>query len=196
MMLILGSPSIAFSQMRLQGGFGGPLIYAMAALLLPLTLVLFIGLPMILLMGLAGGEDAGLALAGVGLTMLAFVLVGLVFGSLVMVPINLFVGAGINHVCLMLVGGARRDYETTFRVTCYVQGAAIPLSILLSFFCLGFVPGIWMLIVTIIGLSKAHDIPTGKAALAVLLPTIAAFILFILMFLFMGLLGAIAEVAG
>jgi len=31
----------------------------------------------------------------------------------------IFIGAAILHVCLMIVGGAKQPFETTFRVVCF-----------------------------------------------------------------------------
>ena len=39
--------------------------------------------------------------------------------------------------------------------------------------CGAMVSGIWALVCTVIGISKTHNIPTGKAVLAVFLPMIA-----------------------
>jgi hypothetical protein len=51
----------------------------------------------------------------------------LLTGSLLLWPflevIGYFLGAGLLHLSLMLVGGARRPFETTFRATCYLCGS-------------------------------------------------------------------------
>ena len=36
----------------------------------------------------------------------------------VLVVVGLFLVSGIIHLCLMLLGGARRGFEATFRVMC------------------------------------------------------------------------------
>jgi hypothetical protein len=84
----------------------------------------------------------------------------------IQVLVYLFLGAGINHLFLMLFGGARKGFEATFRVVCFCQAATL----------LGIIPvcgmlaGLYAIVLNIIGLSEAHGISRGKAALVVLLP--------------------------
>jgi len=56
-------------------------------------------------------------------------------GSILLWPliamIGYFLGAGLMHLSLMMVGGARRPFETTFRTTCYLCGSFNALTILL-----------------------------------------------------------------
>jgi hypothetical protein len=70
------------------------------------------------------------------------------------------------------VGGAKQGFETTFRVVSFAQGAITPIGILLG--CIPYIGALihaaWITVVTIIGISKAHEIPTGKAVAAVLIP--------------------------
>ena len=40
--------------------------------------------------------------------------------------LGLFIGSGILHLCLMMVGGANRSFETTFRVLCFASGFRCP----------------------------------------------------------------------
>ena len=68
----------------------------------------------------------------------------------------------------MLVGGAKKSYETTLRVVCFATGSTQPLLIVP--FCGSFVAGIWGLIVECIGLARAHETDIGRAVLAILLP--------------------------
>ena len=43
--------------------------------------------------------------------------------------------------------------------------------------CGGVIGGIWALVIVIIGLAAAHEIPTGKAAAAVLIPIVVCCVL-------------------
>ena len=63
----------------------------------------------------------------------------------ILIALSVFIGAGIIHLCLMLVGGAKKSYETTLRVVCFATGSTQPLLIVP--FCGGFIAGIWGLIV-------------------------------------------------
>lgn len=90
----------------------------------------------------------------------------LVLGPLVLV-IGLFLFAAIVHVLLLLLGGAPRGFEATFRVGCYAEAAALLRLIPL---CGSPLSTVYFLVLAIIGLSEAHGIGKGRAAAAVLLP--------------------------
>jgi hypothetical protein len=83
------------------------------------------------------------------------------------IPIGLLIGAAFQHLFLFLVGGAKRGFIATFRVQCYA-GASLILSIVPM--CGSLAGVIWSLALAVIGLSVAHQISTGKALAAVLLP--------------------------
>jgi hypothetical protein len=170
--MILGSPSRAFSIMRQSGGLGTPILYNVYGLGLPLLVLSLLVLPLLLILMLSAGGNgnANNAAAAAGFTFgfIAVFAVFMVLYVLLAATIGNLFAAGIWHLFLMMCGGARQGYETTFRVTSFVYG---------SLAWLGFIPyiggcalTIWMVVLLIIGLAKAHEIPAGKAALAVLLP--------------------------
>lgn len=81
--------------------------------------------------------------------------------------IGLFLIAGVIHVCLLLVRGARHSFGTTLRVLCFSGGPQL----------FGVVPfigpavgGIWALVITVIGLREAHETTTGRALAGLLIP--------------------------
>ncbi len=92
---------------------------------------------------------------------------------IILVPLtiifSLFLGSIVTHVCLMIVGGNKKGFQTTFRAISYAFSgnlfAIIP-------FIGSTIGGIYFLILTIIGLRESHTISTGKAVLAVFLPLI------------------------
>ncbi len=88
----------------------------------------------------------------------------------VLVAIGAFINAAILHVCLMIVGGAKQPFETTFRVICFASGSVFPLMVVPL--CGGLIAGIWDIVLRCIGLARAHETDTGRAVLAVLLPVI------------------------
>jgi hypothetical protein len=171
-------PQTFFSNMRRQGGLGAPLTYA----ILGGAVGLAIGFAIQSLMpfGAFGPlpRDLGDTTAAAG---------GLVFG-LILIPVcaivGLFIGAGIIHLILMLLGGARFGFETTFRVLAYTNGSTGPLAIVPI--CGGLVGAVWGLILAIIGLSRAHEISTGKAAAAVLLPVVVCCLMMVVFFGFIA----------
>lgn len=91
----------------------------------------------------------------------------------IMTPVALLVSivgwALIIHGCLHLLGGARRDFEATFRVVCYASGPELwnILPFLGSYISYG-----WRLYLFVVGLREVHGLSTGRAVAAVLLPSI------------------------
>jgi hypothetical protein len=82
----------------------------------------------------------------------------------------MFIVSAILHVCLMIVGGAKQPFETTFRVVCFAEGSVSPLLVIP--FCGGLISGIWKIILYCVGLARAHETDTGRAVIAVFLPLI------------------------
>ena len=159
---VLFSPTKFFSQMRTEGGISDPLLYAVIVGTVCVWIALLWQIP---LQGLSFlmGPDKEEAIIGLG------AMIGVSIFMPFFIVIGLFIGAGILHLCLMLVGGNKKGFEATFRVVAYSVssqvGAIIPL-------CGGIIASIWGLVVEIIGLREAHQITTSKAVLAVLLPVV------------------------
>ncbi|MBT3182652.1 MAG: hypothetical protein HN337_09135 [Deltaproteobacteria bacterium] len=98
-----------------------------------------------------------------------FLLIFFVIGVPVFTAAMMFVRAGLYHVCLMILGSVKRDFQTTFRVVCY---ASSPQLFQLVPILGGMVAWIWQLVLDIIGIKEAHQTSYGRSALAVFLPTI------------------------
>ena len=163
--MVLTKPDLAFRTMKTEGGLPEPLFYALIGGCVGgiVSLLLSLGLQS---MGLfAGQRDTFAALAGVGVGSIALIILVPIF-----IIIGLFIGSGIVHLCLMIVGGANKSFETTFRVLSFSQGSTGPLQIIPV--CGGLIAGVWALVVNCIGLARAHETTTGRAVLAVLLPLI------------------------
>jgi hypothetical protein len=97
----------------------------------------------------------------------------IILGILLPLPfqmaLSILIGSCVTHLCLMIVGGNKNGFHTTFRVMAYSFSANI----------FGIIPfigapigGIYFLILTILGIREGHEISTGRALLAVFLPTI------------------------
>src|SRR5260370_7621248 len=104
-------------------------------------------------------------LTGMGLGSIAFIIL-----LPVMIVIGLFIGAAIVHLCLMIVGGANKPFEATFRVLAFSQGSTGPLQMIPV--CGGLIAGVWGLVVTCVGLARAHETEPGRAVFAVFLPLV------------------------
>ncbi len=108
--------------------------------------------------------------------------------------IAIFIGSAIIHLCLMIVRGNTHGYKTTFRAISYSY----------SGYLFGIIPfigliigGIYTFILTIIGVREGHEISTGKAVLAVLLPAIVIFgLIFIAILVAMMFVGSMGFLGG
>ncbi|MFH0800697.1 MAG: YIP1 family protein [Pseudomonadota bacterium] len=115
-------------------------------------------------------EKAMIPIAALSLPLTIFAIVLL---AVIIVPMFatfvVFLQSGIYHLCLMILGSARRDFSATFRTVCYTSGPQLFQIVPL----LGSVVGpIWQLVLAIIGLKVVHKTTYGRSALAIFLPTI------------------------
>lgn len=166
---VLTAPSAFFAAMPATGGVGSPLLYGV---IVGWAGMVVAGLYQAVFRSVLGsgigalGERPELAAVVGFLQSWAGLLAQLVFGG-VMVAIGIFVWAAVLHLMLLLLGGARRDFEATVRVVSYAQATSI---LFLLPFCGSLVAFVWSLVLYVIGLARAHEIGQGKALAAVLLP--------------------------
>jgi hypothetical protein len=170
--LILSSPSEAFSLVHRAGGVGTPLGFVVVGAVIGGVLTgiyntLFqAGVASFLTA--AGGQNQ--AAAGIQWIQVVLALpMAVIFGT-IGAMIGSFIYAGIYHVFLMMLGGAKFEYETTYRAVAYVQGSVALLQIIPLFGALA--SAVIGLIYTIIAIYHMHRISGGKAAAAVLLPVL------------------------
>ena len=183
---VLLNPVVFFRTMRRQGGLGAPLTFGVAGT--------FIGgvigaLYQLMFMTMGSGFEGAEAF-GQGAAAALFSTGCIVVVIPIMAVLGMFIAAAIYHVMLLLLGGARFPFETTMRVVAYSMGATSVLQVVPI--CGGLAAAIWALVANIIGLSHAHEITTGKAAAAVLLPVVICCALGIGLAMFAGVMGAMA----
>jgi len=165
LVMVLTKPDAAFRAMKIEGGLVEPLIYALIGGWLGgvVTFLFSLGFKS---MGLfANRNNAFGMMTGMGIGSIAFIIL-----LPVVIVIGLFIGAAIVHLCLMIVGGANKTFETTFRVLAFSQGSTGPLQMIPV--CGGLIAGVWGLVVTCIGLARAHETETGRAVFAIFLPLV------------------------
>ncbi|MBK8229480.1 MAG: YIP1 family protein [Candidatus Eisenbacteria bacterium] len=162
--LLLQQPDAGYARVPLHGDFVRPIAFAAILGWVGATLsVLYDALIPSPFSRIFPGEHegpfAGSVLAN-GLIML-FAPVGTVIGS--------FFSSALIHGALMVLGGASRGFGATLRAICY-SGATSPLAVIPI---LGpFVAVLWTWFLQVRGIAVLHGLPTGKATVAVLLPTI------------------------
>jgi hypothetical protein len=116
--------------------------------------------------GLMGGGEG---MQGMDALFTPFFLIIYAFFLPFAITFSLFMYTGMLHTMLILVGGNRRGLDATFRVVAYTQSAQIFTLIPI----LGvFIYFIYTPILLAIGFKESHQINTGKAVFAVLLPAI------------------------
>jgi hypothetical protein len=184
--MVLTKPGEAFAMMKTEGDMMGPMLFALigGSAGMIVSFLLQIALQSIGVMG--SGQNAIANVFGMGIGILLFI---------VLVPVmmiaGMFLGSGILHLCLMIVGGAKKPFETTFRVVCFSSGSTYLLSMIP--FCGGMIAGVWNIVLECIGLARAHETDTGKAVMAVLLPIIVCCGGALLIVILMGGFGALSQ---
>lgn len=163
--VVLTRPSEAFGVMKREGGLGDPLLYALICGTAG-AIVSFGFSALVQSFGWMGGGDGGLgALLGLG-----FVSVFVVFLMPILVIIGVFIAAAVFHVCLMVMGGANRSFETTLRVVSYAGGSANVFHLVPV--CGSIIGAVWSIVLYCIGLARAHETDTWRAVAAVFLPVV------------------------
>ena len=182
--MVLSRPVAAFTAMKREGGLGEPLLYAIIGGTFGGVFALTYNFALRSFTPFGDSHNALAHLFG-GLSWIFLLVLTPLF-----VVIGVFVASAILHVCLMIVGGAKQSFETTFRVVCFAEGSVSPLLVIP--FCGGLIVGIWKVILYCIGLARAHETDTGRAVIAVLLPLVVCCGAFLL--LMFGVLGAMSAV--
>ncbi|MFC2146729.1 YIP1 family protein, partial [Acidobacteriota bacterium] len=116
----------------------------------------------------------------------------LIFG-IIMAPFFilffLFIFAGIYHLFLMLVKGANKNFETTFNVVAY--GTAAQIAEIIPFLGTLIAWG-YGIVLSIIGLTEAHETDSWKAVFAIFTPIILCLFCCWLFMMILGGAGGLA----
>ncbi|NOZ13477.1 MAG: hypothetical protein GXO69_07490 [Acidobacteria bacterium] len=194
--LSLFQPSSFFNTYRFEGSIGRPMVFALIvgwfsmAVGVLWSLIFNASIMSVISRYVPNAEQASMNRFG---SQFMFSSIGSMV-SLVLAPIiiilALFIMAGLYHLFLMMVNGAKRGFETTFNVVCYSTSAKLFMIIP---FCGGTVAWIYSLVISIIGISGAHETDGWKGAFAVLMPFVLCCCLTLLFIMFFG--AAIAGLA-
>src|SRR5216117_1107337 len=164
LVMVVTKPGTAFAVMRTEGGLGEPLLYAIIGGGAGVIVWFIFSLILNSLGFLNPRETSFGPMVGMSVSFVMLV------WRLVAVAIAPFIFGGLVHLALIVVGGANKAFETTFRVISFSQGSTAPLQLVPC--CGGLVALVWCLVANCIGVARAHEIDTGRATLAVLLPVI------------------------
>jgi hypothetical protein len=166
----LTDPRTFFATMRLSGGLAAPVTFALVGMAIgALAGAVWSSFGSFGSFGSLGdfpGGGAGGGFLGV-----------LVFGAAAGIA-GLFIGSGIFHVMLSLLGAARQPFEATFRVVAYAGGSTALIGIIP--FCGSVLGALYGIYLYIVGLSAVHECDNAKAAIAVVTPAVVCCVLFML----------------
>lgn len=166
------NPVETFSTMKREGGIANPLLFLVVfgsiGGIIGIGYQLFMQLAMTSALPAEARQAQLSGPFGAGLT--TGIWIALAVAMPVLIAVGSFITAGIIHLSLMICGGAKQPFETTFRAYCYSNGAAALLQLIPL--CGAYITGIWGLVCLCIGISKSHEINGGRAVLSVLLPFI------------------------
>lgn len=166
---LVAAPGQAYAEMREKGDYLSPILFALifgtvGAVIGQIWQLVF-GASMVgffpLEMQAQFGEAFAPSVTGVIVTIVL---------TPILVPIVLFISAGIFHLFLTLVGGTKDStagFEGTVRAVSYAGVANLAQIVPIAG---GFIAPIWGIVLYVIGLSRVHHTTTGKALMAVLLP--------------------------
>lgn len=164
----LSRPGDLFSGTPRAGGLGRPLAYAV---ILGTTGMVASSLWQIAFnaLGLAVSyrctpESESSAAAGVAASLVAPFLSGVL--APLLITAALFIGAGLTHLALMILGAGRYGFEATFRSLAYAHG---PMVFYVVPFVGGLVGGVWSGVLQVIGVSKLQETEWWRALIALLL---------------------------
>ncbi|MBI4711899.1 MAG: YIP1 family protein [Planctomycetes bacterium] len=165
-------PNRFFRAMPTNAGIGAPFVYALITGIIGVVFAVGWNIVMEMLninaFGMSNQESNKILCDMFGVNLITLWFISLVISPL-LITIGLFVGSGIWHLCLMILGGNKKGFEATFRSMCYAQG---PMVFDIIPMCGGIIGGVWSIVLVIIGLKETHQIPVWKAIVAYLLPLV------------------------
>ncbi len=168
--MILTRPAEAFTVMRTEGGIADPLIFgviggSIGAIVWTLLSAAIHSLGWAAAFSQRSSLESmmGASLGG------AMIFVRIILTP-IFIAIGLFIWAALVHGCLMMLGGANKTFEASFRALSFAYGATALFCIVPC--CGGVIALIWGLIADCIGISRSHETDIGRAVGAVLLPLI------------------------
>lgn len=168
--LLVTEPSQSFSRLRPDGDITSPMLFG---ILVSWICMLFSQLWSVLisssLRSLFGGMEGFQELFR---TPSALGIVAMMVLWPVMFVVMAFIGAGVIHLCLMLVGAtehSEQGFEGTLKVYVY---ATVAWFAMLVPFAGGLLMSLWHLVLQVVGYTAVHRTTQGRALLAVLIPTI------------------------
>jgi DNA-directed RNA polymerase subunit RPC12/RpoP len=166
-LLISFQPTTAFAQMQRRGSFTGPIVYSAWGLALGAVANLVWSMPTTYLQSLVLPLPPGGIASALSHNLLITFATGLATVVLGSTVFN-FLSAAVMHLCVVLTGGSKQPFDTSFRICAYTQASLawlqwIPLVGSLAM-------TLWTIAASIIAVQQAHEVSPLRACVIVLLP--------------------------
>jgi hypothetical protein len=168
--MVLTRPTGAFTVMRTEGGIADPLIFGviggsigMIVWTLLSAAIHSLGWAATLSQQSSIDSMLGLSLGG------AMIFIRIILTP-IFIAIVLFISTALVHVCLMMLGGANKPFEASFRALSFAYGATALFAVVPC--CGPVVSFVWGLIADCIGISRSQETDIGRAVVAVILPLV------------------------
>lgn len=171
---ILGAPAATFRAMKCEGGFSGPLRYY--GILFTLTTWVAAGYQIIALRvnpsAVLGEFSTKISAAEMEQSLGLFMAL-----TPILAVLGAFVGAGILHAALLVLGASKKPFEATFRGWCYAAASASLLQLIPL--CGGMMYLLVSVVLLVIAQREIHQATTFRIAVAVVLPAVVGCGLFL-----------------
>ncbi len=168
--LLVIDPAGAFSRLREDGDLTSPMLFGIIVSWVCILLSQLWNVVLSNTLGGALGDVEGLELLFQAPSI--WELVGVMLLWPVIFVVIVFIGAGILHLCLMMVGAmakAELGFEGTLKV--YIYATVSWLALIIPF-AGSFVGTLWHVVLLEVGFAKVHRTSQGRSLVAVLIPTI------------------------
>ena len=176
-LLVCFKPSLAFGQMQRQGSLWIPIRYSLFCLQIGFCGTIFwqgISAPAwlpILVPSAAEFHVALVIVAGIAAAMLLVV-------APLMATLGNLMTAGMLHLCLIIAGGSRYPFATSFRIACYTHSSLLLWLLFIPVGELAF--GVWNVALQVFAIHRAHEVPMGRAVLAAVLPMVVLMVIVVI----------------
>lgn len=167
---LLLEPSKTFDALKEEPLDGAVKYYICIAAVYSALIAIMLGFAGSLFGSMMGAGNLGMMIgagAGVGAAITFFVV------FMVMAVAGAFIGGAILHIFVYIAGG-RKGMTRTIKAGMYGSTASLLFGWLPV---INIIAAIWSLVTEIIGIRQLHEITTGRAILAMVLPLIITFIL-------------------
>ena len=168
--LLVIDPADAFSRLRSDGDLTSPMLFGIIVSWICILLSQLWNVLLSNTLGSALGDMEGWEMLFQAPSMLE--LMGVMVLWPVMFVVLAFIGAGILHLCLMMVGAMKKTelgFEGTLKVYIYATVSWFALIIPLAG---GLVMTLWHVVLQVVGFAKVHHTSQGRSLAAVLIPIV------------------------